>query len=64
MNLFEILEEAIKAEQEAQRRYRRGAEEAADPETRALFKQLMREEESHEVRLRERLLAVKLIKGD
>ncbi|GAW32939.1 rubrerythrin [Carboxydocella sp. JDF658] len=43
------------------KKYREAAAQAADPETRLLFEQLVREEEQHEKRIRERIKAVKLL---
>ncbi|MGI5880746.1 MAG: ferritin family protein [Syntrophomonadaceae bacterium] len=61
MTIREALEMAIKAEANARQRYLDMAAEAGDPESRLLFEQLAREEESHEKRLAERLKAVKLM---
>ncbi|GAW28937.1 rubrerythrin [Carboxydocella sp. ULO1] len=61
MDLLTALEEALQEEIEAQKKYREAAAQAADPETRLLFEQLVREEEQHEKRIRERIKAVKLL---
>ncbi|NLT20477.1 MAG: rubrerythrin [Syntrophomonadaceae bacterium] len=61
MNIREALETAIKAEANARQRYLDMAAAAEDPESRLLFEQLAREEESHEKRLAERLKAFKLM---
>ena len=56
-----IFEEAIEAEKAAQARYRRGMEAAEDLEVRAVFEQLLRDEEAHERVLKDRLKALKLM---
>jgi len=63
LDIKKLIEDAIKEEKEAQINYQRAADEAPDPETRAFFEQLVREEKSHEKRLRDRLMAIKLIQG-
>ena len=63
MDTIKILEEAIQSEQEAQAKYQQGAEEAEDAKTRTMFKQLVEDEARHEKVLKERLKAVKLLKG-
>ena len=64
MDVITLMEEAIEEERRAHEKYKNGAEAAADPETRSMFEQLARMEESHERMLRDRLSALKLIKGD
>jgi len=64
LDIKKLIEDAIREEQEAQKNYKRAADEAQDPETRAFFEQLVKEELSHEKRLKERLMAIKLIQGD
>ncbi|MCL4474116.1 MAG: rubrerythrin [Actinobacteria bacterium] len=64
MDVIKLMEEAIEEERRAHEKYKHGAEEAADPETRSMFEQLARMEENHERMLRDRLSALKLIKGD
>ncbi len=64
MDVIRLMEEAIEEERRAHEKYKQGAEAAADPETRSLFEQLARMEENHERMLRDRLSALKLIKGD
>lgn len=64
LDIKKLVEDAIREEQEAQKNYKRAADEAQDPETKAFFKQLVKEELSHEKRLKERLMAIKLIQGD
>ena len=63
LDIKKLIEEAIKEEREAQINYQQAANEASDPETKAFFEQLVREEMAHERRLRERLMAIKLIQG-
>lgn len=63
LDIKKLIEDAIKEEKQAQENYQRAAEEASDPETKAFFEQLAREEMSHEKRLRDRLMAIKLIQG-
>lgn len=64
LDIKKLIENAIREEREAQKNYQRAADEAPDPETRAFFEQLVREEVSHEKRLKDRLMAIKLISGD
>lgn len=64
LDIKKLIEDAIQEEKEAQKNYQRAADEASDPETRAFFEQLVREEMSHERRLKDRLLAIKLIQGN
>ncbi len=61
MNIKEALELAIKEELKARDRYRELAKEADDPETRLMFEQIAREEDSHYKRLADRLKAIKLM---
>ena len=63
MDIIKVMEEAIEEERRAHEKYKRGAEEAGDPETRTLFEQLAHMEETHERMLRDRLSALRLIKG-
>ncbi len=63
MDLIELIEEAIEDEKRAAEKYRRGAEMAEDPETRSFFEQLVTWEQGHERVLRDRLAALKLIRG-
>ena len=63
MDVIKLIEEAIEYERQAADRYREGAGAAEDPETRALFEQLVRWEEDHERILRDRLATLKLIQG-
>lgn len=62
MEIFKLFEEAIEAEKKAQEAYRKGAQQAEDAETRALFEQLSKWEEGHQKMLSERLAALKIIK--
>lgn len=64
MDVIKLIEDAIKAEQEAVETYKRGAEMADDPEMRTFFEQLVGWEKEHERILKERLATLKLIKGD
>ena len=57
--LLAILESAIADERAAQDKYRAGFEGSADPDARALFEQLLREEEAHERALVHRYAEVK-----
>ena len=61
--LVKLIEGAIEDEKQAAIKYRRGAELAEDPETRTFFEQLVSWEQGHERILRDRLAALKLIKG-
>lgn len=61
MQIIEALKMALEAEEKARDRYRDLAKQADDPESRLLFEQLAREEESHYKRLSDRLKAIKLI---
>lgn len=63
MDITEALEVAITAEIKAQERYRELATLAEDSETRSLLEQLVRWESDHEKMLRDRLAALKMIKG-
>lgn len=60
---IKLIEEAIEAEIAARQRYEKGAKQAEDPETRALFEQLAHWEEGHEQMLRDRLATVKMLKS-
>jgi rubrerythrin len=64
LELIKLIEEAIEDEKKAAEKYRRGAELAGDPETRSFFEQLVNWEEGHERVLRDRLAALKLIRGE
>jgi rubrerythrin len=63
MDLISLIEEAIEDERNAAEKYRRGAELAEDPETRSFFEQLVSWEQGHERILKDRLAALKLIRG-
>ena len=63
MDIIEILEDAIKAEYEGQEKYLKLSKEATDPETRAVLEQLASEEKNHAALLKERLTALKLMRG-
>ncbi|MHA2061675.1 MAG: ferritin family protein [Candidatus Sifarchaeia archaeon] len=60
--LIKKIEAAIEDEQQAQVEYKKAAEIAEDPETRAFFEQLAKDEEGHEKILKRRLAALKLMK--
>ena len=60
--LIKSIEAAIKDERQAQIDYKKAAEMAEDPETRAFFEQLAKDEEGHEKVLKRRLAALKLMK--
>ncbi|WP_287582669.1 ferritin family protein [Candidatus Borrarchaeum sp.] len=60
--LIKTIETAIKDERQAQIDYKKAAEMAEDPETRAFFEQLAKDEEGHEKVLKRRLAALKLMK--
>ncbi len=64
LDIKKLIADAIKEEREAQINYQRAADEAQDPETKTFFEQLVKEEKSHEKRLKDRLMAIKLIQGD
>ncbi|HLC20733.1 MAG TPA: ferritin family protein [Candidatus Methylomirabilis sp.] len=63
IDTIKLLEQAIEAERQAQDRYREGVERAADPETRALFQQLLQWEKEHERLLNDRLATFRLLEG-
>lgn len=60
MDLIKILEEAMMDEKRDLEHYKKLAMEAGDPESRAVFETLARDEEKHYQALKERLLALKL----
>ena len=60
--LIKKIEAAIEDERNAQVEYKKAAEIADDPETRAFFEQLAKDEEGHEKVLKRRLAALKLMK--
>jgi len=63
MDAITLIETAIKLEHEAHLRYKKGAAEADDAETRTLFEQLAHWEEGHEDMLKERLATLKMMRG-
>lgn len=63
MDAVDLLQEAIDAETKAHERYRSGAEQAEDPETRALFEELARDEAGHRDKLTQRLKSLKLLRS-
>lgn len=60
MDVIKVLEEAMRDEREDYEYYKKLAEEAEDPESRAIFVALASEEEKHYRVLKERLTALKL----
>ena len=60
MDVIKILEEAMADEKIDYRHYKTLAQEADDPESRAIFEALANEEEKHYRVLKERLTALKL----
>jgi len=60
--LIKTIEASIEDERQAQIDYKKAAEMAEDPETRAFFEQLAKDEEGHEKVLKRRLAALKLMK--
>ncbi|HEX21517.1 MAG TPA: hypothetical protein ENH19_02550 [Actinobacteria bacterium] len=64
MDVIKILEQAVEAEQAAQKMYKQGVDIAEDAETRALFEQLTNWEQGHERLLKDRLATLKLMKDD
>lgn len=62
MDLTEILEKAIEDEVRSEALYRKCAEGATDPETRAAFETLARDEQSHQRILKDRLVNLRLKK--
>ena len=60
--LIKRIESAIEDERQAQIDYKNAAEMAEDPETRAFFEQLVKDEAGHEKILKRRLAALKLMK--
>jgi rubrerythrin len=63
LDAIQLIEEAIAAEKAAQERYKQGAVDADDAETRSLFEQLAGWEDSHQALLKERLTTLKMIRG-
>jgi rubrerythrin len=63
LDAIKLIEEAIASEQTAQERYKKGAVDADDPETRSLFEQLAGWEDSHQALLKERLATLKMMRG-
>ncbi len=62
MDAIKLIEEAIALESEAHKRYKTGATDADDAETRSLFEQLASWEEGHEAILKDRLATLKMMK--
>lgn len=60
MDIVEALKKAIGDEERSREFYLKCAEEAEDPESRAIFETMARDEEAHRRILKERLMAIKL----
>lgn len=60
MDIIEALKKAIGDEERSREFYLKCAEEAEDPESRAIFETMARDEEAHRRILKERLMAIKL----
>ncbi|MEJ2031557.1 MAG: ferritin family protein [Deltaproteobacteria bacterium] len=60
MDIIKAIEEAIEEEKAGIRRYKQMAEQAGDPESKAVFGAMARDEENHYRALKERLTAIKL----
>lgn len=63
MNIIDILTNAMEFERKSGERYRKYASEAEDTDSRILFEQLARDEESHFKQLQARLNAYKLLES-
>lgn len=59
-DILEVITKAIENEKSGEAFYRKSAEEADDPEIRAIFETLAQDEQNHQRILKERLLALKL----
>lgn len=57
--LLESIKEAIKDEQEAQKKYKKLRDASDDEKTKALYEQLIADEKNHEKVLRSRYQALK-----
>lgn len=64
MDIIEIIETAIKDEQDAQVKYKEASDLAPDSKTRNVFLQLRKDEAEHERKLKDRLTALNLLKTD
>lgn len=60
MDIIDFLQRAIDEEKASEAHYRRFAEDADDPETRAMFESLAEDELKHQRVLKEKLMALKL----
>lgn len=60
MDIIKFLQAAIAEEKASEASYRRFAEDADDPETRAMFESLAEDELKHQRVLKEKLMALKL----
>jgi rubrerythrin len=60
VDIVEALKKAIGDEERSREFYLKCAEEAEDPESRAIFETMARDEEAHRRILKERLMAIKL----
>ena len=63
MDIIEFLQSAIEEEKASEARYRRFAEEANNPETRAMFESLADDELKHQCVLKEKMVGLKLKKA-
>lgn len=63
MELISIIESAIEDEKNAQIKYRQGYEKAENPQAKAMFEQLIKDEEGHEKYLNQVLKALKMMEG-
>lgn len=64
MDVIAAIQTAIEEERTAQEKYRGLAAAAKDAETRIMFEQMVKEEELHEKRLRDKLKALKLLRHE
>jgi rubrerythrin len=60
VDIIEALKKAMEEEEKSREFYLRCAEEAQDPESRAVFETMARDEEAHRRILKERIMALKL----
>jgi rubrerythrin len=60
VDIIEALKKAMGDEERSREFYLKCAEEAEDPESRAIFETMARDEEAHRRILKERLMAIKL----
>jgi rubrerythrin len=60
MDIIEFLQKAISDEKVSETHYRKFAEDAEDPETRAMLESLAEDELKHQRVLKEKMIALKL----